>query len=76
MVWYIAGAAPPGAAPPDPGPEWMDSVAGHESPDRIRSLLNRRAGTGPHNFGRGQPAAISGYFSRHLVPDLRYDCGD
>ena len=76
MVWVTPRAAPPVAAPPDPGPDWIDSVAGPESPDRIRTLLNRRTGNYSPNFGRGQLAAINGYYSRHLVPDIRADDGD
>ena len=49
----------------------MDSVAGPESPDRICSLLNSGPDSRPTSPGRERPAAIAGYFSRHLVPAIR-----
>jgi len=50
----------------------LDSVASPESPDRICNLLNERRGSATH-AGREQPAAIAGYFSRHIVPAIRFD---
>ena len=76
MVWFNPGAALPGAAPPDPGPEFTQGVAGPDSPARIQSLLNRRPVFRPNHEGGGQRVAISGYFSRHLAPEIRHDCGD
>jgi len=76
MAGSYERAAPPGAAPPDPGPDFRVSVAGSERPDRICSLLNRRASDGETRAGHGQRAAISGYYSRHLVPDIRSNGGD
>ena len=76
MVWFNPGAALPVAAPPDPGPEFTQWVAGPDSPDRIQSLLNRRPGSRPNHSGGGQRVAISGYFSRQLALEIPHDGGD
>ena len=71
MVRDTPRAALPGAAPPDPGPGFTESVAGLEGPDRIRSLLNSGPDRRQTNPGRERPDAIAGYFRRHIVPAVR-----
>lgn len=76
MVWNAPRAAPPGVAPPDSGPDFRNSLAVLEGPDRIHSLLKARSDPRADRTESSQKAAIAGYFSRYLVPDIRSDGGD